>query len=342
MKPRRNYDPEFKKMNKICLIGASGFVGTRLIEQLGKENCNNIDKNQSLKYPEITILQDIREDNLANSLPTGTKTIVLLAAEHRDDVSPTSLYYDVNVQGTRNVLEAMDNIGVTNIIFTSSVAVYGLNKQNPNENHPTDPFNHYGISKWQAEEALEEWFNIDQKKRSLTIIRPTVIFGERNRGNVYNLLKQIASGKFLMVGKGANYKSMAYVGNVAAFIKHQLENISPGYKVFNYIDKPDVNMNELVTQVELSLNKKIPSTHVPYWLGMLAGFGFDVLSKITGKKFAISAVRVKKFCATTQFDANAAQNCGFNAPFTLAEGLDKTLQYEFGNEKRDDITFISE
>jgi hypothetical protein len=51
-----------------------------------------------------------------------------------------------------------------------------------------------------------------------------------------------------------------------------------------YIDKPDFNMNELVSQVEKSLNKNIPSTHFPYWLGMLGGYGFDILSKLTGKK----------------------------------------------------------
>jgi nucleoside-diphosphate-sugar epimerase len=236
----------------------------------------------------------------------------------------------------------MESNGVKKIIFTSSVAVYGLNKKNPNEQHPADPFNLYGKSKWQAEEALHEWFNKDPENRSLTIIRPTVIFGERNRGNVYNLLKQIASGKFLMVGKGLNYKSMAYVGNVAAFIKYQLVNIKSGYQVFNYIDKPDLNMNDLVTQVEISLQKKIPSTHFPIWLGMLGGFGFDVFSKLTGKKFEVSAVRVKKFCATTQFDAAAAHNSGFKAPFTLLEGLDRTLQYEFANEQKDDITFLSE
>ena len=152
----------------------------------------------------------------------GKQTVVLLAAEHRDDVSPTSLYYDVNVQGTQNVLEAMDVNGVTNIIFTSSVAVYGLNKENPDEDHPADPFNHYGKSKWQAEEVLRAWYNKDPINKSLTIIRPTVIFGERNRGNVYNLLRQIASGKFLMVGKGANCKSMAYIKNIVAFIKFHL------------------------------------------------------------------------------------------------------------------------
>ncbi|STH53273.1 UDP-N-acetylglucosamine 4-epimerase (UDP-GlcNAc 4-epimerase) [Escherichia coli] len=55
-------------------------------------------------------------------------------------------------------------------------------QHNPDENHPHDPFNHYGKSKWQAEEVLREWYNKAPTERSLTIIRPTVIFGERNRG----------------------------------------------------------------------------------------------------------------------------------------------------------------
>ena len=329
-------------MSDITLIGASGFVGTRLITQLGTENCTNLDKNNSAKYPEITIIQDIRENNLVNAIPSSTKTIVLLAAEHRDDVSPTSLYYDVNVEGTRNVLNAMDEKGIKNIVFTSSVAVFGLNKTNPDESHPVDPFNHYGKSKWQAEEVLREWFSKDPGNRSLTIIRPTVIFGERNRGNVYNLLKQIASGKFMMVGKGTNKKSMAYVGNIVAFIQYLIETQKPGYRLFHYIDKPDTNMNELVQQVEKSLNKKLPAVRLPYWLGYMGGLSFDILAKLTGKKFSVSAVRVKKFCATTQFDATAAHSSGFKVPFALSEGLHRTLHYEFIDLEKDGVVFESE
>ena len=330
-------------MKNITLIGASGFVGTRLTDLIKEEfQLKIFDKQQSPFFPELTSLGDVRNQEELDEALQGQEAVVLLAAEHRDDVSPTSLYYDVNVQGTKNVLDAMDKNGVKNIIFTSSVAVYGLNKENPNEEHPVDPFNHYGKSKWQAEEVLREWYNKDPENRSLTIIRPTVIFGERNRGNVYNLLKQIASGKFLMVGKGTNYKSMAYVGNIAAFIKYHLQNNKPGYQVFNYIDKPDLCMNELVTQVEKSLDKHIPSMHFPYWLGMLGGFGFDVLSKLTGKKFAVSSVRVNKFCATTQFDATKAHSCGFKAPYTLAQGFHNTLHYEFIEKNTDGITFVSE
>jgi nucleoside-diphosphate-sugar epimerase len=329
-------------MNKIALIGASGFIGTRLIGQLGIEDCMNIDKNISVKYPEITTIQNILENELIDSIHSETQTIVLLAAEHRDDVSPTSLYYDVNVQGTRNVLDAMDKKGIKNIIFTSSVAVFGLNKKNPDESYPVDPFNHYGKSKWQAEEVLREWVNRDMENRSLTIIRPTVIFGERNRGNVYNLLKQIASGKFMMVGNGTNKKSMAYVGNIVAFVQYCIETQKPGYRLYNYIDKPDLNMNELVQQVEKSLNKKLPAIRLQYWLGYMGGLSFDLLAKLTGKKFSVSAVRVKKFCATTQFDATLAHNSGFKAPFTLSEGLHRTLHYEFIDKEKDGVVFESE
>ena len=85
-----------------------------------------------------------------------------------------------------------------------------------------------------------------------------------------------------MVGAGTNYKSMAYVGNIVEFIKFKLTNVKPGYDVYNYVDKPDLNMNQLVSEVEKSLNKN-PFSSSPYPLGMLGGYCFDILSKVTGK-----------------------------------------------------------
>ena len=59
---------------------------------------------------------------------------------------------------------------------------------------------------------------------------------------------------------------------------------------------------------------------IPYWLGMLGGYGFDMLAFVTRKKLTVSSVRVKKFCATTEFDASKALATGFKAPYTLGEG----------------------
>lgn len=319
-------------MKKTLIIGGSGFVGSNLINLLGEENCQNIDKRQSTLHPDITKIHNICDDGLKDLISSVQKTIILLAAEHRDDVYPTSLYYDVNVNGTKKVLDAMDKSGIRNIIFTSSVAVYGLDKSNPDETHPIDPFNHYGESKWEAENLLRKWYNKDPENRSLTIIRPTVIFGEGNRGNVYNLLNQIASGRFLMIGSGNNKKSMAYVSNVASFIKHCIENQKTGYKLYNYVDEPDLSMKELIEQIEKVFNKKFLSIRIPYWIGICGGLIFDLISKLIGKKFQISAVRVKKFCATTQFNSAYIKNSTFKASYSLIEGLSRTLNYEFRNE----------
>jgi nucleoside-diphosphate-sugar epimerase len=331
-------------MKNICIIGGSGFVGTRLLELLKQQDIYliNIDKNGNIFYPEITTIADIRDKEQIKSLLKGQDLIVLLAALYQDNVSPTSLYYDVNVEGTRNVLEAMDFCGVKKIIFTSSVSVYGLNKENPDEDHPVDPFGHYGKSKWQGEELLREWYNKDPQNRTLYILRPTVIFGERNRGNVYNLLNQIVNGPFLMIGNGKNIKSISYVGNVAAFISFLINSKPSGYQIYNYSDKPDLSMNELIDIVGKSLGRKMPSLRVPYVIGMLGGYCFDILSKITNKKFSISSVRVKKVCATTQYDAKKAHSSGFKAVFTLRDALDITIKYEFMNKKNDDVLFVSE
>tara|TARA_B100001093_G_scaffold520294_1_gene614382 strand:- start:3980 stop:4957 length:978 start_codon:yes stop_codon:yes gene_type:complete len=324
----------------ILTIGGSGFVGSFLIKELINSKIGNLDKNPSPFFDNITVNGDIRNlDEI--KIPEGTNRIVLLAAEHRDDVSPTSLYYDVNVQGTKNVLQAMDNAGVKNIIFTSSVAIYGLNKTNPDENHPKDPFNHYGKSKWKAETVIREWYDNNPDGKSITIIRPTVIFGERNRGNVYNLLKQISSGKFMLVGKGQNKKSMAYVGNIVALIKNRLDISEPGYHIFNYADKPDFSMIKLTQIIEEKMKIKLSSVKIPYLLGMIVGYGFDFISLLSKRKFTISSVRIKKFCATTQFNASKVHSV-FKSPYTLEEGLNKTLEHEFINKQEDDVLFYTD
>ena len=318
---------------KIAIIGGSGFVGSRLIgllQTVPNIELLNIDKQQSELYPHLTLA--VRKWRASANGPALRRCAGGwgFVGVHKDNVTPASLYYTVNVEGTRNTLQAMESNGVARLVFTSSVAVYGLNKDNPSELHPADPFNDYGRSKWQAECMLQEWYDT-HREWNIHILRPTVIFGEGNRGNVYNLLRQITSGRFLMVGDGENRKSMAYVGNVVAFIAFLIENNMEGYHVFNYIDKPDFTMNDLVYHVGEVLNKHIPTTHYPYWLGMLGGYCFDALAKMTGRKLSVSSVRVKKFCAVTQFDSVKVQSSGFKPAFSMEEGLRRTLQYEFGS-----------
>lgn len=320
----------------ICVIGGSGFIGGFLIGTLkNHHHILNIDKEKSHKHNDIDYIEcDIRNfEKLNESIPFDTDFIILLAAEHRDDVSPTSLYYDVNVEGTHNVLRVMTEKHIDNILFTSSVSVYGLNKHRPDEFSPTAPFNHYGKSKLEAEGVLKRWFENDQNGKSLIIIRPTVVFGPGNRGNVYNLLKQISSGRFMMVGKGNNRKSMAYVENVAGFISHCVDAEYKKFHLFNYIDKPDLSTRELVTQAELAIGKKILPIKVPYLLGFATAKVLDMALGLLKRKNPISAVRIKKFCATTQFDSSTIQATGYKPPFSLEKGLEITIKSIIADKK---------
>src|SRR4051794_19686516 len=103
---------------RIITIGGSGFIGTYLVKFLQAEHqLFNIDKHNSAAFSHLTSIADIRDFNKLLTAIQPADWVILLAAEHRDDVSPISLYYDVNVQGTENVLRALDEKGITKIIF---------------------------------------------------------------------------------------------------------------------------------------------------------------------------------------------------------------------------------
>lgn len=144
---------------KILVIGGSGFIGTRLVDELLKtgHDLAIFDKNPSPIFNHLVTIGDVRELNALNKALKGVDVVYNLAAEHRDDVTPTSLYYDVNVQGAKNIVKAAELNNVKKIIFTSTVAVYGLNKPDPDEKSPTDPFN---LKKAFTTESTEKDFDI--------------------------------------------------------------------------------------------------------------------------------------------------------------------------------------
>lgn len=326
----------------ICVIGGSGFIGSRLIPRLQEIGTVSIfDKRDSPFFPQLTNIIDIRNKMGLYEKLKGFDLVVHLAAEHTDNVLPTSLYYDVNAIGTKNVLDAMEANSIHRLVFFSSVAVYGLNKPNPDENYPKEPFNHYGKSKLLAENSIIEWTSNNEPNNAV-IIRPTVIFGERNRGNLYTLLKQISSGKFIQVGKGVNVKSMAYVGNIVDFVKYIIEKGNDGCNIFNYCDKPDITVNELVKVAKNVMNSSIPRLRIPYLIGYTGGLMMDMAALITRTKLSISSVRIKKFCATTQYDCSKMKATGFIPPYRLTEGLERTIDFEFIQNRDDNFSFNTE
>ena len=328
-------------MNKtIGIVGGAGFLGSRL-SKLFKESKQDyliMDINDS--SIEGSVYLNV-EDSSDFEKFSGLDCIINLAAMHRDDVRPVTRYDDVNIKGAENVCQAARSHGINRIIFTSSVAIYGFAPPNTDENGDANYFNDYGRTKYLAEQVYKEWQSEDPKNRTLVIVRPTVIFGEGNRGNVYNLLKQIAARRFVMFGNGENKKSMAYVENVAAFLNHSL-TFKAGLHIHNYIDKPDFDMNTLISKTRETLFKKSNvGIRFPALIGISIGYVMDFLAGVSGKNFPVSSIRVKKFLGTTQFDSSARKT-GFVPPISLEEGLYRTLHYEFLEDNSDERTFETE
>ena len=321
----------------IHIIGGAGFVGTRLAQVFSAVETPFSVYDKALdgeSYCDVTL-----PDSLAALPPANV--VINLAAEHRDDVIPRSLYDDVNIEGARNVCDYCRRSNTQQIIFTSSVAVYGFAPEGTDERGAFNPFNDYGRTKMKAEAVYRAWQAEEPKSRSLVILRPTVIFGEQNRGNVYNLLRQIASRKFIMFGPGTNRKSMAYVQNIAEFLAFST-NFGPGEYLYNYVDKPDLDMNALVGRCRAVLfEKEGVGIRLPGWLGILAGYTFDALAKVSGKQLSVSSIRVNKFMGTTAFNT-AVSETGFKASCTLSEGIERTLRHEFLEDHSLDKLFYTE
>lgn len=317
-----------KSYSKITIIGGSGFVGTNLCQKLADRQISFeiIDIKKSQRFPDKCKIGDVRNIESLRSTITGD-VVVNLAAVHRDDIRDKSEYVRTNVDGAENVAQVCSEKRIRKIVFTSSVAVYGFAEPGTDETGAINPFNEYGKTKNQAEEKLRAWQSSGDN--DLIIVRPTVIFGEGNRGNVYNLLKQIASGKFVMVGAGKNRKSMAYIGNIVAFLEKCIET-DREYAVFNYVDTPDLDMNTLVRQVRKVLKgKDSVGLRLPHWIGIILGYAADGFTSLTGKKLPLSSIRVKKFCSSTAFASAKEELDGFTPPFALQEGIDRTLHSEF-------------
>jgi GlcNAc-P-P-Und epimerase len=319
------------KAHTIAVIGGSGFIGTRLVELLleAGHSVRIIDKQQSKKYPQLRLAGDVRnvDDILLGC--RGCDVIYNLAAEHKDDVRPISLYDDVNVQGARNICAAAEELGINEIIFTSSVAIYGFSPHELDEEANIGYINDYGRTKYEAEQVFLGWVRANTL-RKLRMLRPTAVFGEGNRGNVYNLIRQLGKKHFVMVGDGENRKSIAYVGNVAACLRFLLQINGQQIEIFNYADKPDLKMNELVPLVRstFGFGANLPlrlSDFIVYPLATL----FDWIAAATGKSFPVSRVRVQKFCSNSQFSTSRLQQAGFVPEYDLKKALVTTIQAEF-------------
>ncbi len=315
-------------MGRTLLTGASGFIGSHFHNLIPDKNFINLDLREPSFPSEATyVAGDIRvEDDIRKAI-TGNNisTILSLAAKHHDFGIGHDEYFDTNKEGMSILCKVAAEFGIKEIVFYSSVAVYGISENVSTEIMTPLPDSPYGASKLAGEKVLLKWAAEDPTRKVL-IIRPTLVYGPNNLANMRNLIRQIDSGLFFHVGKANNVKSIAYVENVVKATLYLMARMQPGVAIYNYADEPQLTTREIGDVIAHALQKKIRLT-IPKRLGLMMGIPFDLAIKLSGKNLPISSARIKKLATSTHHSAEKIFSAGFKAEYTTIDGLKKMVEW---------------
>ena len=311
----------------VTIIGGSGFIGGYVCGVLHKNGIpfEILDLKPPKKFSEHFKYCDIREKSTLIDAISGS-TVINLAAVHSDDVINCGDYYKTNVEGMHNLISVAKTKEIKKIIFTSSVAVYGPSSKIVDETKIPHPLSDYGKSKLLAEKLLIDWA-VDEACQYF-IIRPTAVFGPGGGGNIRNLIDQIISKKFAIIGSGSNKKSLAYVENLADFIFSTL-NYTGDCRIVNYVDDPDLSVSELtsiIANAAFGVNKSY--VRIPTPIAILVLQIFKNLNKILGRSSTITPERAKKFASSSQFSSRKEFINNFSASFDNVSALKLTVNQQ--------------
>ena len=313
----------------ILVTGNAGFIGGYLTPALVKrgQKVRGIDL-RPLRYPDDVVNHtqgNILDKASVLKAMDGVECIIHLAAEHKDFGIDREQYYRVNVDGTKMLLQTAAELKIKRFMFLSSVAVYGASQPSTDDTAP-NPNNDYGASKLKAEEAIRAWANEDPS-REVVILRPTVVFGPRNRANIFRLLRQVCDKQFIWVGDGSNIKSVAYVENVVDAAILLLEKMTPGVLTLNYSDRPQLTTKEIVDIIARKAGVSVPGKRIPLSLALPAARIFDIVGKVTRLDLPITSARILKFNTPTCHHAEKITAMGFSPRFSIEEGLEKNVRW---------------
>ena len=278
----------------LLFTGASGFLGNNIIHLLnGTYNIISVGLS-----PQDTYLVDIATD-----IPTFTDAfdVVFHAAGKAHSVPKTEaekrLFFDVNLQGTKNLCTALERSGIPKaFIFISTVAVYGCDSgENITEEHPLNGTTPYALSKIKAEKYLEGWCAMHNVK--LSILRPSLIAGPNPPGNLGAMIRGIRNGKYLSIAGGKARKSVLMVQDIANFLPMLIEKGG----IYNVCDSYQPSFRELEMVICKQLNKKRPIS-IPYWLAK----SMAVIGDCLGEKAPINSLKLRKITSSLTFSNEKA------------------------------------
>lgn len=323
---------------RVLVTGANGFVGNAICRDLLK-NSHNVFKivNQKFNVPLEqnpdrsfqTYSCDITDEkSISKIYEIGSIDVIVHCAglAHQFQEVDNTKFWNVNVEGTRNICSLSSRLKPKHFIQISSVSVYGnvdeIYKEFPiNENDICDPKDIYGKSKLEAENVCRKFFEKTQTK--LTILRLATVIGEGDKGNVLRLIKLIDKKRFIWIGEGKNRKSLIYVTDVSKAVNELLSCTISETEIFNVTAK-DIEMSEIVKVISQCLEKKVPTIKLP---DKFLNKTFRFLYKITKiKKFQGLSKSLEKWVSNDIYSGELFfQRYGFIPTVTIEKALEKEI-----------------
>lgn len=312
----------------VLVTGASGFVGRALCEVLSGERYRvrgTVRSAETISPSNRPGVEFIAVGPLGcntgwQRVCSNVDYIVHLAARTHfiGETSSNALeeYRRINVEGTRQVARIAAHSGVRRFIYVSSIKVNGesTGARAFSAEDPPGPEDAYGISKWEAEQAL---FHIaSESGMEVIILRPPLVYGPGVKGNFLRLLGLIMSGTPLPLASIHNRRSLIYVGNLADAIVSCMVSATAAGKTYLVGDGDDVSTPHLIRLLATALG--VPARLFPFP---------QVLFKVGGAMLGKSGA-VTRLTGSLQIDIGKIRNdLSWRPPFSLADGIEQTAQW---------------
>ncbi len=311
---------------RILVTGATGFVGHFLCKRLLAEGFSvrgtlraSVNPSSLVDGVEPVTVKSLGADTPWSHAMAGVDTIIHLAARVHimDDPStdPLTEFRNINVAGTARLAGEAAKAGVKRFVFISSIKVNGEESSKPyTTDSPSLPSDPYGISKWEAEQALR----IIEAETGLevVIVRPTLVYGPGVKANFLNMMKIITKGIPLPLASVANKRSLIYVGNLVDALTICAIHPAAAGQTYLVSDGEDVSTPDLIRRTAKALELPARLFPVPASFIRLAG-------KLSGKSSAVNRLTGSLTVDSTKI----RRELGWKPPFTLDEGLAETARW---------------
>jgi dihydroflavonol-4-reductase len=320
---------------RVLITGGTGFIGCRLalrcialrheVTVLGQEkNAAEARNRQSLEAKGVRIILGsvTDEERLARAVEGIDWIYHLAAAQHEMNISDEH-FWQVNVQGTRNVLEASTSAGAKRFIYGSSIGVYGSVNGEIDEKSPAKPDNIYGMTKLEAEKLVLSF----REKLPVVVIRITETYGPGDY-RLLKLFKAIQKGVFLMIGSGSNRHHLVYVDDLVEGLLLAASVEEATGKVFVLPGKADLTTRDLVNVIARELDKKPPQVRLPLFPLWILATAMEAALRPLGIQPPLHRRRMDFFKKSFVFSGRESEKVlGFVPKVSFEQGVVETVRW---------------